>query len=448
VGLPAAYYLARLRGGGEYWWPLPDPASALHRTLLGLALSLGALTVAVPSWRWKSTLAAALDRRLGPTARIGLGRLTLIVGTGLLLQHWHHARGPVGDIDTWLRLANNPFIQGSEPLGRWSHYLGYRILALFSSTPDNMEALRISSYGAGLFFLYLAIRILPDVVPPEDAATAVMFVVIAPVAILFFGFPANSPWSYSFLGVYLLAGLRYLKLKPNRGPWPETFLIGMAVWAHGMALFATGAEAVLIGVWFFRWSVERGASQIRRWGVAAALVAITFGFLGATLAWAYKFGSGLPESPWYGCANGGIFHRTWILFAGKDAILDFPGQRFEQYVFLSHDYVRGVLNLVLLISPGLVLVPVAAWRLVRSRPREVAFLMAALVGLLVVTLLWNPDNGFDADVKLSSAFTLPAYCLLLLWLVGSLEPRRWKWLAALAASTAFACTLAPYLNFP
>jgi hypothetical protein len=372
----------------------------------------------------------------------------LIVGAGLLLHHWHQVRGPVGDIDTWLGLAKNPFIQGSEPLGRWSHYFAYRILSLFSSPPDNLEALRLSSYGAGLFLLYCALRILPEVVPREAAAAAVLFVVVAPVSILFFGFPANSTWSYAFLGVYLLAGLRYLKLEPNRAPWPETILVAMAVWAHGMALFATGAEAVLIGAWLFGWSKEGGAGSLRRWAVATGLVVLTFGFLGATLAWAYKFGSGLPESPWFGCARGGFFGRTWILFSGPDHVVHLGGQRLEQYAFLSRDYVRDVLNLFLLISPGLALVPTATWHLARSKPREVLFLLAAMFGLLVVTLFWNPDNGFDADVKLSSAFSIPATCLLLLWLVTALQPRRWKWLAALAASTAFACTLVPYLRFP
>jgi hypothetical protein len=445
VGLPAAYYLARLRGG-EFWLPLPDAAGA--PVLIAFALSLAAMALLLPSWGWKAALAAALDRRLGVKLRIALSRLSLVIVAGVLLSRWHHTRGTVGDIATWLRLASDPFIQGSEPLGRWMHYFAYRLLSLFGGRPDPMLALRVASYGAGLFLLYGAVRLLPAVVPHDKVAASAVFFLGATFSIFFFGYPATTPWVCAFLGVYLLAGLRYLALKPNRAPWPETLVIALAVWTHGAALFATGAQATLILIWLLTWPAEPGVGKVRRWLTAAVLAASPFVLLGGTLWWAYRFGTGLDEAPWMGTAKGGIFHRTWVVFEGQDQILNLPGQRFEQYVFLGHDYLRGLVNVILWICPGLVLVPIAAWRLARTRRPDVIFLVGALLGLLVLTVFWNPDNGHEGDIRYLAIFAIPAGLLLTLWLSNALDDRRWKVLAALSASAAFAFEIVPYLRFP
>ena len=216
-----------------------------------------------------------------------------------------------------------------------------------------------------------------------------------------------------------------------------------------MALFATGAQAALVALWFWGWPAEGGRAKPMRLLTAAGLSLAPFVLLGATLWWARTFGTGLGEAPWMGTAAGGIFHRTWILFSGQDQILNLAsGERFEEYLFLGHDYDWGRLNLFLWMCPGLVLIPMATWQLARSRAKEVAFLLSAMVGLLLLTLFWNPDNGHEGDMRLLSLFAVPAYLLLLLWLARVLDGRRLKLLVTLGVSATFAFTLVPYLRFP
>ena len=71
-----------------------------------------------------------------------------------------------------------------------------------------MLALRISSVVAGMVYLAVLIRLVPQAFPRSPSWVLVAFLFAAPTAEFFAGYPETTPWVYALTGVYLLAGLR------------------------------------------------------------------------------------------------------------------------------------------------------------------------------------------------------------------------------------------------
>ncbi len=447
VAVPGSYYLARLELPGGPWWPLPERRPAMAG--FAFVLLSGTSLVCLPPRAWKAALVAHVDRWTGSRLRGALAPLLASGLLGLLLVRWQRVRGVVGDAVVWTPFANKWFTFASEPLGRWMHYFAYRFLG-FWGVHSNELAVRLPSYLAGVALFYVALLTMPRVIGRARSGSAALFFFCAPVAVFFFGYPSTCPWAYGLVGIHLLAGLRYLSVKPNRAPWLESLLIGLAAWSHGMALFATGSQAALILIWLFSWPGAPGLpGKARRLPTAFVLSLIPFVFTAGTLLWCYKFGSGLPGYPWAGNARGGIFQRIWVKWSGDVHLFHAPdGTVFEQFVLLGHDYDAGILNLVLWLYPGVLLTPLAAVWLSREDWKKAAFLLASLLGLLGYALVKNPDWGYETDIRTLGLFALPAGCLLTVWLSNTVEQRRWHLLVALCSASAFAFTLVPYLSFP
>src|SRR5262249_35085634 len=133
-------------------------------------------------------------------------RLLVSVPLFALLAGRLRAIGASGDADTWLPLASNPFIMTSEPLGRWSHYLAYRILALFGA-PTADAAVRIASVAAGCAYLAALVTWVPRLLGSVRRSVAwIAYLFVSPPLVVFLGYPETTPWAYAFLGAFLLAG--------------------------------------------------------------------------------------------------------------------------------------------------------------------------------------------------------------------------------------------------
>lgn len=324
----------------------------------------------------------------------------------------------VGDQDQWMTLVHDDFIMGSEPLGRWMQHWAWLL------TGSREWALRLPSLLAGLIHVAGAAWLLRDLAPTTRWPT-LLFLSLAPYAIFFIGYPSTCPLAYAFVGVYLVAGVRYLRLQPERAPWSESALLALACWSHGMALWAAGAQLVLVFAWASRrpmWPPSRAAA----WRLAA-LCAIPFLPLGLTLLYAYNFGTGLPGRRWMGNATGSVF-GAFVSLSGSDLNID----PFTQFGLWSRGHVLGLGGVVLRLSPGLLLVPwVLRWT------REVAFVGSALIGLLGLAVAWNFDLGFLRDEKFV-LFAVPVQVMLSLWLID--RPRLW-WLAVGSAGAMLALLL-------
>lgn len=426
VGVPGLVYAAGrsdLAVAAWLWSPPPHPLSQV-------ALAAGAALAAVLAG------AAAAPRMPRGPARAAVLAL-LLAGAGSACLRWHY-RDLGGDAEFWVKLASHPFIMSSEPFGRWSHYLAYRGLAAFGAG-DRLLAVRVSSVLAGSVYLAALLAWAPRVFTRAPVWALVAFLFVSPTTELFAGYPETTPWVYALTGVYLLAGLRYLASGVERAPWPESLLLMATLWAHGVACFATGAHAVLLCLWLRRAAQTRPGRS--RWAVAAALAALPFAALAATFLWAWLRGTGLPASPWYGNALGGGGGQ-WVAFSESVSHVD------VQYLFLDPRHRRDLANLVLWACPLLLVLPFAVRDLRRSRPHELGFLGGALAGLLLFSLLWNPDLGMQRDLDLMALFSVPCYWIAALWLDARFPPGQARLAALAAASASFALRLVPFLRFP
>ena len=306
-------------------------------------------------------------------------------------------------MDIWYGLAHDGFIMGSEPLGRWMHWV------FFHLTGSRTLALSLPSVLAGLIFAAGAWRLLKRMYP-ADFTKAFTFVLLAPYSMFFLGYPSTCPLAYAFTGLYLLAGLHFIRSSPQRAPWGESLLLALAVWSHGMALWVTGAHLALVVTWFRRLPAGRLAAVPR----AIALCAIPFSLLSATLLYAHVYGSGLDASPWYGNAGGGT-GGAFVAWRGYDATM----RELWSWGLYSRGHLLGIWGLTVRLAPAALVVP-----LVFRRGRESTFLLAALLGGLLLVVVWNLDFGFDRDEKFA-LYGVPAH-LYLLW--RFVEHRRFPWL--------------------
>jgi hypothetical protein len=310
------------------------------------------------------------------------------------------------DTDIWYRLAHDGFIMGSEPLGRWMHYV------FFQLTGSRTLALMLPSVLAGLIFAGGSWRLLKDMYP-QHFTKAFAFVLLAPYSMFFVGYPGTCPLAYAFTGLYFLAGLNFIRSSPPRAPWAESLLLALAVWSHGMALWVTGAHLALVVIWLGRLPAGRPLATMSRF---IALCALPFSLLAATLLYARTFGTGFDPSPWYGNAGGG-WGGLFVAWRGYDARM----AEFVSWGLYSPGHLLGILGMTARLAPAALALPFV-WR----STRESTFLLAGLLGGLLLVTVWNLDFGFYRDETLA-LYSVPAH-LYLLW--RFVTHRRFAWLIA------------------
>lgn len=429
-------------------WLWAVPKAPLSKTLWAVALfamlATSLLVVDRVSGRW---LRSGEDRAARVHWSRGIGLAIVVLGVGWLSYRWHYVELP-GDWFTWTKLAGDPFIMGSEPLGRWSHYLAHRLIALTGLDPwlgGGKAAVRLASVAAGSFYAAALLLLARTAFPRSVTWTSCLFLWVTPVAILFAGYMEVTPWRYAFTGTYLLTGLRYLTLDLKRPPWIESLVLMFAIWAHGSACFVAGGHAFLCLRWFFGSRPDdEGLFQPVRLGQMALVCLLPFVALAATLGVAYVFGTGLRRSPWYGNALGGpdeIFSIAW-----SEARQVKPAQ----YVFGSARYLIDQLNLALFACPLLLLLPSALVWSRRDRPAQALFLLLGFVGLLLFSLVFNPADrgGVRTDFDLMAGYAVPATLIVWLGWNAKFGNRQREALALAVAAATFVFLLVPVLCFP
>jgi len=440
AGLPGLFYWVTINLPSPLLWKVPVRPLELIFAAGVAAATLCAAAVGCASLVGRARNLATL--------------LWMPAAVGLALWFWR-VNGDAGDSRAWIRLAHDPFVMGSEPLGRWSHHVAWRLLNLFG-VGSSQDAVRASSLAAGVALFCGSQLLAPRALAIRDASLAACFLLLSPVSVVLYSLPETTPWAYAFTGIYLLAGLRYMRLAPERAPWMESILIMLAVWTHGMALFSTGAHAVLVLFWLSgrmgrsapgaddssSTGAENPTRRVDRKTVlqAAALCIVPFSALAVTMLGAYIFGTGLAESPWYGNARGGSDRVLWVAIGEPNSPM--------QYRFMGLRHLVDLVNLWMRSSPLAIVAPVAVFDLWRARRPEMLFLSAGLIGLVGFSLVWNADLGIRRDYDLMAMFGIPSQVLALYWIHERLEPRH-RVITMVAISVAsFACLLSPLLDFP
>jgi hypothetical protein len=447
--LPALVYWASRSEAFEWIWHFPAHQDSVLLVALGLAgvVALALLVSAGVARRWGHSAAPSRAARVGRAVAAAL----LVAGAGALLVRWPHSATP-GDWATWGRLADDPMIMPSEPLGRASHYLFYRVI---SETPldrwlrlgPKALALRLSAVAAGMVYLTLLLAWARRALPRSSAWTSVLFLFATPMLVLYAGYLETTPWAYAFTGAYLLAGLRYLNAGLRRPPWPEALLLMLAVGSHGVACFVTGAHALLCLHWFFaREPGEHTPWTAQRLGQLVAVALLPFVLIGAAFVWTYHFGLGTKadwyKGAWYGNALGGPDKDFFVAFSDTAT-----GPR-HQIRFGSREYLIGLLNVLLFACPLLLVLPAAIRQTLRSRRRPALFLLAGFAGLFLITLFFHPDLGYRRDFDLLALCAVPASMLIALWWDAHFSSRQ-RWLLALGiAASSFVFLVTPTLRFP
>ncbi len=447
VVTPALVSLAGQAGGFGWLWVFePLPAGKFLAALaLSSALALLLLILSRVSQRWDFQN----DTRARWCKRAGF---VLVVGAVGFLCVRFRVYASSGDSALWTRLADDPFIMGSEPLGRWSHYLAYRLVTLLQLdrwidiTPDPKGlAVVLASAGAGMFSIGAMLVLASRALPHSSRWSSVVFLFVTPTAILFAGFMEVTPWCYAFVSAYLLAGLRYLALDLRRPPWIESLILMFAVWAHGSVCFVTGAHAFLCLHWFWRLPDDARSPwrppRLLRLGLVCL---IPFCAFGATLWVAYVFGTGMPRFAWYGNLAGGADRILFIALSPETQ------RSAGHFVFGSPRYWISHLNLLLFACPLLLVVPFAIAQSLRVRRRETLFLGAGLGGLLLLALIFNPTvfGGVRGDFDIMSSFAIPATLLVALWWDARFSDRQRKALHLAAAVASFSFLLLLRIRFP
>src|SRR5207245_1351099 len=111
-----------------------------------------------------------------------------------------------------------------------------------------------------------------------------------------------------------------------------------------------------------------------RLGIAAGVAALAFAPLALTLAYAWRFGSGLPESPWFGNALGGVDSRYFV----------------PPDVVWTASFWTERLNLILLACPTLpLLLPALVGPLRLRSSWTTAMLLAGFLGSFAMALFYN-----------------------------------------------------------
>ena len=131
IALPWIYTLGRFQGWSALW-PLPEGSGPawVSRVLPVVVVATLLVFLRLPL---RSSGTRDGDARAGVSL---WPRLLVAVSVFALLAGRLRPIGAPGDAETWLPLASNPFIMTSEPLGRWTHYLAYRVLALFGTPTE------------------------------------------------------------------------------------------------------------------------------------------------------------------------------------------------------------------------------------------------------------------------------------------------------------------------
>src|SRR5438552_1308828 len=177
VGLPFAYYEARGSHLISWLWALPRGAPARVAAAGEYALPALAIVSALVWW---------IDRspRAGRPIKLGVAvalPLALLYAT----YYFRNAFGPTGDgTGTWIRLAHSPFIMGSEPLGRWTHYWSFK----FFTKPNARLALEMASVTAGALCIFGTRLLASSALPSASPSVVLLALVGVPTWLIYAGY--------------------------------------------------------------------------------------------------------------------------------------------------------------------------------------------------------------------------------------------------------------------
>jgi len=431
VGLPIVYLIGRVHEWPGFW-PL---SSREHLKWPGAALVLGLLLLFLLLLAWVP-FRGAVPSEVAPFKRPARSRilwfaLLLVVPIWGLLAQRILVLGLPGDGPYWVKLASDPFIMTSEPLGRWSHYIAYQWLAL-DGEPSKRDAVRLASVAAGCFQLAALVIFSPRIWGSVRRSVPwICYLFVTPLLIFNLGYPETTPWAYALLTASLLAGVSYVCGPMRNPPLLVGVFLALATWVHGAICFTTLGYAYLLVVWLQRGSAQGGI----RYGLprllrVGGLAVLPFVLLGATLILAGLRETATGEQPLFSNMLGGGDQQRWVALTTPSSPI--------QYALLSGRYWRDLGNLLISACPVLPLTPLALKALARHNATGSRYLAATLCGALVLTLFWNADYGMRTDFDLLSLFAVPAYLSIAWWL--ALEVRAYFQAAIVAASSAL-CTV-------
>jgi hypothetical protein len=392
--------LAEAGAGGSSAWLGVDRWAFVGRPwpilLVATAVVVGLAVHARPAEarRIATTAGAALDRR---PVRLALATTTALVFwlvnnrhenlDGSLLQGKFEAAGPAG------------FASPDEMLELYVHWRVWSLLHDLWGW-DVAQTYRLISALAGGVAVLIALAFSRRF-PASRRPALIAGLFVGGWVLVFFGDVEN----YALLNVlvlgYLVAALRFLD--GEAALWPVGVLLGLAVLFHLEALVLAPSMLVLAVV-----ARRRGRGSDAVLAVAAAAALVVFGVL-------FFLSSGLTVADFTQhsqiSANGGGWNR---FLAPADPA-----------------YFWGQAQLVLLLAPGVVLLPAALavrrWR----GDLHTIFLAVAAVGPLSMVALWRAQLGQYDDWNLYAVVAQPITLLVLTRLVTG--PRVWgraPWLVA------------------
>jgi hypothetical protein len=443
VAFPAGYYLCRLFLGSFSEWTLPA-----HSILRQLMVTIVLIVLAVVLLRIDRNRSQRTSRDDPVTSASAdrtrvLWMTALLLGVGLVLyffpyQYMTHYGEPkeIGDAMKWVLTVADPYLFASEPLGRWAQYLTWQALS-WLKLEDAIRAVRLSSVAAGLFYLGAVILLSRHALPKLSTGPVALFLFLAPTSILYFGFPETTPWAYAFAGTYLLAGLVYLNRAPARGPWLESFLLMVAVAAHGQMCFITGGHLALVGVWLKRSGIHKPVFATA-W-IASANICIPFALLLVLVMLSRMDVLQREGWEWYGHIRGGADERLWVRLFSRDYL--------HEYLLFGRRHVSDLAHLMLAACPLIFLGPRALFDLKKTNREISTFLGLGLGGLIFLAVAWNADWGIPRDYDLMAAFALPAQVIMLVWWSQRMESvHTVHRLLIIISFVSLVCYLLPFLK--
>lgn len=314
-----------------------------------------------------------------------------------------------------------------QPLAVLLHHFSYELgqrMAGTGRTPSSVafDSVAAESALAGVVFVWVAWLLGRDIVSTRREGGANPWIAIPVSALLltqgymllFFGYVENYTLYALAIGLYLLAGLRFLQGRAPFLPCVLALVLAVALDLAG-AIFLP--SLAVLAVWGLRRSGSRLA-MVRDLAIGAVLV-VGLDRLFTALGGDYNARQ--------------TFRDAWYLVARGEG-----GSGSLRYL-LTAAHLRDVTNVQLLIGPfaAALLLPLAAHRLVRGGfrdPKLLYLLSATLPALGSAWLFAEPPLGFPRDWDLFSSYgvayvTAAGYCLA----IGPLSNRAFARLASVAA---------------
>ncbi len=385
VVLLAASRFPEYRVWGLNWWAYFPGFVPFILFLIGAALP-----VALAIWLRRVPTFGLADADAGGSSRTYLLiAVFLTMAFGLAFYVLRTTTHFLGDGYTVLSLLadDNPLVKERE-LGEALVHIWVKWLIGGDSQRAALLSFRIISISAGVLFVLTAIlaayRLFPRTI---DRALFLVGVTSGGYMLLFFGYVENYSLFVLLVGVYTLVGL--LASAGIISRWYVIPAAAFAVFSHimGASLIPSSLYVLIAGsrIGHVIGNAHRGTKALAAFLVAAGVFAIS----------AYYYSENL-------------FFRF--------AILPLAENRFtlEGYTLLSWQHLADYANLLLLLSPGFVVVG-AALLLDAFRPRwnlrQQRYLLILLVSTAGAAFVFDPKLGMPRDWDLYAFWGVPLLVL-------------------------------------